>query len=140
MNLSELLIDLNNRPGTAQVLVVEPDLLQGSGPLTIESVAKESNESVVMLTAKAAMRRPLDVVFSRMVEDMERGKPTRVFKASVQKSDEKDGKYQVAIDGRIMQSGIETENEAKLFVCGFALGFEMGASGKGLNAADQSGS
>ena len=34
-----------------------------------------------------------------------------------------------------MQSDFETEHEAKLFVGGFVLGFEMGAGGKGLDAS-----
>ena len=136
MKLSELLADLNNRPQTAQVLVVEPDLLQSAGPIMVESVAKEGNGKVVMLMGKSAMRRPVDEFFSRMVEDLERGKPTRVFKATVHESDKKDGEYSVSIDGKTMQDGFETIHEAKLFARGFVLGFEMGASGKGLNAAD----
>jgi hypothetical protein len=139
MVLSELLADLTNRQKTAQVLVVEPDLLQRVGPIMIESVAKEGNEKAVVLMGKAAMKSPVDEIFSQIVEDLERGKHTsRVFSAGVHKS-EKDGKYEVSIDGSILQSGIETEQEGRLFVRGYVVGFEMGASGKGLNAADSSG-
>lgn len=59
MKISELLADLNSRPQTAQVLVVEPNLVQSIGPLTIESVVQEGNEKVVMLMGKSATRRPL---------------------------------------------------------------------------------
>jgi hypothetical protein len=136
MKLSELLADLNNRPQTAQVLVLEPDLLQSVGLIMIESVAREGNGKVVMLMGKSAMRRPVDEFFSRMVEDVERGKPTRVFKATVHESDKNDGEYSVSIDGQTMQDGFETIHEATLFARGFVLGFEMGASGKGHNAAN----
>ena len=102
----------------------------------IESI-EENNENnpVVFLMCNPTVRRPVDEIFSRMVEAVERGRPTKVFKAEIQKS-KKDDKYQVSIDGVVVQSDFETEHEAQLFLRGFVLGFEMGSAGKGLNAAD----
>jgi hypothetical protein len=138
MKLSELLTDLNTRPESAQVLVVELDLVNDVGPILIESIAG-GNEKSVILMGKAVKKNPVHEFLSRMVEDTERGKPTKVFNTSIRKS-ERDGKYEVTIDGKTIQSAIDTAQEAKQFARGFVLGFEMGSSGNGLNAADQSGS
>jgi hypothetical protein len=73
---------------------------------------------------------PLEEFFSGMVEDREEGKPTRVFKTTIGRSEKGDGKYQVTIDGVVVQSNFESEHEATLFVRGFVLGFEMGSAKK----------
>jgi hypothetical protein len=139
MKVSELLADLNNRPQTGQVLMVETDVTVGPGNIfTIESIAG-GNEKSVILMGKSVTRKPLDEMFSNLIKDREQGRWTRIFKAEIHKS-EKDGKYEVSINGRIMQSGFETVEEAKLFARGFAFGFELGSAGKGLNPADLSGS
>jgi hypothetical protein len=131
MNLGELLSGLSNRPPTAQVLVIETDFTVGPGEVfTIESVMKEGSENVVMPTGKSVTRWPLDEAMGRMIEKLERGEPTRVFKASIQKSGTNDGKYQVAVDGRVLQSDFETEHEARIFVNGFVMGPNWDRAGR----------
>ena len=136
MKVSELLTDLINRSQLAQVLMVEKDVVVNPGNVfMIDSVVKERDDKVVILMGKRITPTPLEEFFSGLVEDRERGKPTKVFKTAIHKSEKSDG-YQVSIDGRILQTGFGAVEEAKLFVRGFVLGFEMGKSEKGLNAAD----
>ena len=53
---------------------------------------------------------------------------------AIQKS-ERDGEYQVSIEGAIIQTGFETEHEAKCFARGFVLGSEARTGDKGFDAA-----
>ena len=129
LSVSDFLTDFTNRPKTAQVFAVEKDATFGQGQVFMVESIEKSNENVVMLMCKSTIRRPIDEIFSHMVENLERGKPTKTFKATIHKS-EKDGKYFFNVDGVTMQSDFETEHEAKLFVRGYVLGFEMGSAGK----------
>jgi len=137
MTVSEILADLNGRPHTAQVIMHDAD---GMGHVyVIESVLKEGNERVVFLVGKEITKRhPLEAHFAALVEEIEQGKSRNPHKAEFHKS-EKDGTYQVTIDGTAVRTGIGSEAEAKGFAVGYVFGFEMGSAGKGLNAADLSG-
>ena len=133
MKVPELTAVLNNRSQTAQVLVMEKDVVVGpSNVFAIDSVVEESNDKVVMLMGKRITPTPLESFLGHLVEERELGKPTRASKATIHKVN--DGKYQVGVDGAVVQSGIDTEHEAKLFVRGYVLGFKMGSAGKGLDA------
>jgi hypothetical protein len=132
MKVSELLADLTNRPQNAQIHLIEKDFEVGPGNLfVIESAVKEDCDGVVILMCKSVTRKPIDMAFSRMLEDLERGKPTRVFKTTISESVLNPGKYEACIDGRSLGL-FNTMEETKLFLRGFVLGSEMGTSGKGL--------
>jgi hypothetical protein len=129
MNVPELLARLSDRSPTARVLVVEKDVAVGpSNVFAIDSVVEESNEGAVLLMGKRITPTPLESFFTGLVEKREQGTPTKPFKTTIHTSD--DGKYGVSVDGAVVQAGLEIEHEAKLFVRGFVLGFEMGSAGK----------
>jgi hypothetical protein len=131
MKVSDLVADLNNRSQNAQVMIVEPYACPDN-ILTIESVIKEDNEKIVMLIGKSALRKPMETFPGILL----RGRSDRVFKASICKSDEKDGKFQVSVDGVILQSDFETEHEAKICVRGFVLGFNAGSGSISTDTTD----
>jgi hypothetical protein len=127
MSVSDFLADFTKRPKTAQVFAVEKDATFGQGQVFLIESVEQSQEDAVTLMCKSMVRRPIDEAFGNIVEALESGKPTKVFKTIVHKAD--DGKYQVSVDGRVVQA-LDTEAEAKLFAHGFVFGLEMGTAGK----------
>src|SRR4029077_11132907 len=136
MRVSELLADLTTRSQDAQVVMVETDVDVGPGNVfIIESIAG-GNEKSVLLMGKSGARKPVAVLFGSLVEDREQGKWASILRASIQESDQNDGKYRVSIDGTTIQDGFETIHDAQLFTRGFALGSQLGSAAKRLDASN----
>ena len=128
MKVSELLADLTTCPQGAQLVLLETDVIVGPGSIfTIDSILG-GNENSVTLMGKSLTRKPVDVFFSSLVADLERGKPTKTYKAAICESSVLPGKYEVTFQGSHLQGNFDTEEEAKLFMRGVVLGFEMGST------------
>jgi hypothetical protein len=128
MNVSELVAGLGGHSQNAQVIVVETNS-PSDNVLSLESVG-EGNEKSVLLHGQSLIRKPLETLPAILLQ----GRSDRVFKVAITKPDEKGGKYQVAIDGTVLQFDFETEQEAKMFVKGYVLGFETGSGDKKFDA------
>jgi hypothetical protein len=121
MKVSELLADLKDHRQDAPVLVIENDAILPENMLTIESIIKEEN-TVVLLKVRSINRNPSGT----LVEALIRGSG-KVLNMKIYESVERPGKFQISIDGTVLQQHFESQDDAKLFIQGFTFGFSAGS-------------
>lgn len=118
MKISEIIEELKNRPETAQLFVVIPEM--ANHPLQVESIAKHGLDETVIMVAQST-------------EALCGGKPEEpaplkwAHNIDSRKSETGD-KYELIVDGDVRFSGIETEHDAKMCMEIFAVGVQEGMS------------
>lgn len=123
LKVSEVVADLTGHQLDGHVVVCEIDSMN---TFLIESVLKEAGKLPV-LKVRPVRRNPYgrfpETLFQQAFASKHNSYQGTVGKSPV------DGKYRVTVDGKlVLEQGFETDAEARIFLCGFVMGFTSGAA------------